>query len=247
LKEFRPARFRFRLILNPPGRGSVPAPEPAAHANRKPMRRTLFIACAALAVLIASSAFAPAAPPFTYTIARARSLPAGREVTVEGVVTVPSGVIDAGFAIQDATGGIYVADSTQHVAAGARMRVTGRIASNHGLLTIEPTSLRRIGHGRVPRGRRVRTSAVGERTEGRLVTVRGTAADSVQNDMPYGHTLRIDDGSGAVQVFFPAASSFDFHGIRRGTRITVTGFSGQYDQTNEVLPRSRSDVVIVGG
>jgi DNA/RNA endonuclease YhcR with UshA esterase domain len=172
---------------------------------------------------------------------------AGRTVTVEGIVTVPSGIVDAGFAIQDATAGIYVADSTQHVAAGARMRVTGRIGSNHGLLTIEPASLRRIGHGRVPRARRVSTTAIGERTEGRLVTVRGTAVDSVQNDMPYGHKLRLDDGSGAVQVFFPAgAGSFDFRGIRRGTRITVTGFSGQYDQTHEVLPRSRSDVVIGG-
>jgi len=211
---------------------------------RSHSRRLLRVLC--FVALPALAAAAPA-PPFTYTIARARSLPAGRAVTVEGIVTVPSGVVDAGFAIQDATGGIYVADSTQHVAAGARMRVTGRIADNHGLLAIEATALRRIGHGRVPRARRVRTSAVGEGTEGRLVTVRGTAVDSMQNDMPYGHKLRVDDGSGVVQVFFPAgAGPFDLRGIRRGTRITVTGFSGQYDQTREILPRSRADVVIGG-
>lgn len=205
--------------------------------------------CAGLLLARAATA-SPAAFPaaqLARTIARARAMAVGRTVTVEGIVTVPSGVIDAGFAIQDATGGIYVADSTQHLATGARMRVTGRLASHHGLLTIEPTALRRIGHGRVPRARRVRTSAIGERTEGWLVTVRGTAVDSVQNDMPYGRKLRIDDGSGAVQVFIPAgAGSFDLHGIRRGTQITVTGLSGQYDQTQEVLPRSRADVVVGG-
>ncbi|HSU15587.1 hypothetical protein [Longimicrobium sp.] len=207
-------------------------------------------ACAAIA--LACAALAPperaARPPLTYTIARARTFAAGREVTVEGIVTVPSGVIDAGFAIQDATGGIWVADSTQHLRTGARMRVTGTLASSHGLLTLVSPGIRRIGHGRVPRPRRVRASSVGERTEGRLVTVRGTAVDSVTNDAPYGHKLRIDDGSGAVQIFFPAgAGDFDFRAIRPGTRVTITGFSGQYDQTLEVLPRSRADVVVARG
>jgi DNA/RNA endonuclease YhcR with UshA esterase domain len=212
-----------------------------------PMRRNLAVALTAAAIAVPSLAAAtsPAAPPFTYTIARARALPAGRTVTVEGIVTVPTGVIDAGFALQDATAGIYVADSTWHLRAGARMRVTGRLSSNHGLVTIEPASIRRIGHGRVPRPRQARTGSVGERTEGRLVRVRGTAVDSVTNDAPYGHKLRIDDGSGAVQVFFPAgAGSFDLGAIRPGTRVSVTGFSGQYEQTYEVLPRSRGDVAV---
>lgn len=215
-------------------------------------RRPKLAAVTALVLLCAAAAPGkprPAAlpPQIAYTIARARAFAAGRVVTVEGIVTVPSGVIDAGFAIQDATGGIYVADSTQHLRTGARVRVTGTLASNHGLLTLASPGVRRIGHGRVPRARRVRTSSVGERTEGRLVTVRGTAVDSVTDDAPYGHKLRVDDGSGVVQVFFPAgAGDFDFRAIRRGTRVTITGFSGQYDQTLEILPRSRADVVVRG-
>ena len=220
------------------------------HSDRLRLLRVpaaLIAAAVLLAGVAAASPPASAPSQLAHTIARARTMAIGRTVTIEGIVTVSSGVIDAGFAIQDATAGSYVADSTRHLAVGARMRVTGRIASNHGLLTIEPSAMRRIGQGRVPRARRVRTSAIGERTEGRLVTVRGTAVDSVQNDMPYGHKLRIDDGSGAVQVFFPAgAGSFDFRGIRRGARITVTGFSGRYDATHEVLPRSRGDVVTGG-
>ncbi len=214
------------------------------------MRRTLVtISVAAVAIgALAASSPPPRAPQLAYTIARARTLAVGRTVTVEGIVTVPSGVIDAGFAMQDASGGIYVADSSGHWRTGTRMRVTGRLASSHGLLTVAPAAVRRIGRGRVPRPRRLRTSAVGERTEGRLVTVRGTAVDSVQNDLPYGHKLWIDDGSGRVQVFFPAgAGAFDFAAIRRGTRVTATGFSGQYDQAYEVMPRWRTDVVVTGG
>jgi DNA/RNA endonuclease YhcR with UshA esterase domain len=213
------------------------------------MRLSLSAATAALTCSLAVSPRAEAgAPPFTYTIARARTLPAGRAVTVEGIVTVPSGVMDAGFAMQDATGGIYVADSAGHWSPGARMRVIGRLSSSHGLMTIAPISVRRIGHGRIPRPRRVRTSAVGERTEGRLVTVRGAAVDSVHDDAPYGHKLRIDDGSGAVQVFFPTgAGSFDFAAIRPGVRVSVTGLSAQYDQTHEVIPRSRADFVVTMG
>ena len=49
--------------------------------------------------------------PKTITIAEARSLPLGTVVTIDGVVTVPSGAFssstfDQGFAIQDRTGGI---------------------------------------------------------------------------------------------------------------------------------------------
>jgi DNA/RNA endonuclease YhcR with UshA esterase domain len=213
------------------------------------MHRRLAAALVTLALaavpLAAASPPAGGAPPFTYTIARARTLPAGRAVSVEGIVTVPSGVVDAGFALQDATGGIYVADSAGHWSPGTRLRVIGRLSDNHGLMTIAPLTVRRIGHGRIPRPRRVRTSAVGERTEGRLVTVRGAAVDSVRSDAPYGHKLRIDDGSGAVQVFFPAgAGDFDFAAIRPGVRVTVTGVSAQYDRTYEVMPRSRADVVV---
>ena len=51
--------------------------------------------------------------PKTIPIAEARSLPLGTIVTIDGVVTVPSGAFssstfDQGFAIQDRTGGMSV-------------------------------------------------------------------------------------------------------------------------------------------
>lgn len=68
-------------------------------------RTTLFAA-----LLLIGSALAGAQ---TISIADARNKPLGTVVTVEGSVTVPSAsftssTFDQGFAIQDATAGIYV-------------------------------------------------------------------------------------------------------------------------------------------
>src|SRR5688572_11342891 len=52
-------------------------------------------------------------PRRVVSIAEARALPAGTEVTVEGSITSPPGAfksskLDDGFALQDRSGGIYV-------------------------------------------------------------------------------------------------------------------------------------------
>jgi uncharacterized protein YdeI (BOF family) len=181
----------------------------------------------------------------TSTIARARRLGEGREARVEGIVTVASGTMDAGFALQDATGGIYVAaDSGTRVHPGDRVRVEGRLTSRHGLVTLAPSSVRKIGGGRVPKPRRVRIRDVGA-NEGRLVEIRGTAVDSVSADRPYGYKLRVDDGSGAVQVFFPASvGSFGLWRVTPGARVRIVGFSGRYDAVREVVPRGAGDLSV---
>jgi hypothetical protein len=66
-----------------------------------------------LVTLISGPISSGPADPKTISIAEARSLPLGTIVTIDGVVTVPSGAFssstfDQGFAIQDRTGGIYV-------------------------------------------------------------------------------------------------------------------------------------------
>ena len=86
----------------------------------------------ALAVLAACDRGAPARQGITVQEARASA--AGTPVTVEGIVSVPSGVIDAGFAITDGEAGIHVAaDSTKRFAAGDRVRVSGKRDEVHQL------------------------------------------------------------------------------------------------------------------
>jgi hypothetical protein len=199
------------------------------------------------ALLLAScTREAPAVRPAK--IQEVRASAAGSPVTVEGIVSVGSGVIDAGFAITDGETGIHVAaDSTTRFSWGDRVRVIGTRHDVHGLASVRPTRVERLGTGTLPPPKPVRTGEVGEATEGWMVRVSGRAVTPVVSDLPYGFKLWIDDGSGRVQLFFPAsAGNVGLGRVREGATVTATGFSGQYDTTYEVLPASRADLTAIG-
>ena len=118
----------------------------------------------------------------TIDIGDARTLPLGSVVTIKGTVTVASGAFvsstfDAGFALQDKSGGIYVSQATD---LGLQLRdqaeVTGHLADSFGLLILVPpgpADVKHIGHGRPVMPEAVNTGSVNEATEGRLVVVEG--------------------------------------------------------------------------
>lgn len=199
-----------------------------------------------LAALLAVAACAPASSPGPRTapLAFVRQWAAGTVVDIVGIVTVPSGSFDRGFAVQDATGGVYVqaTDSSVTYAVGQRVRVTGALADHHGRLGIAPASVTRLGSDAAPAPRDVRTGEVGEATEGWLLRARGTVVGDVADDRPYGWKVTVDDGSGPVLVFASTGARMDAGRIRRGQRIEVVGFGGQYDDHHEILPRSDADL-----
>lgn len=189
------------------------------------------------------------------SIAEARGLPAGSVVTVEGSVTVPSGVFasstfDQGFVIQDDTAGIYVSTAENpNLNFHRRVRVTGTIADNGvGLLTVQTASLADV----VPLGGASRvvpvplaTGDVSEATEGLLVEITGVLTQPVIDDLPFGYQVFLDDGSGETQVFITATSGinpFKIPFLEEGRAVTVVGSSGQFLSHYEVLPRHRGDI-----
>src|SRR6185369_1078109 len=119
----------------------------------------------------AGAAHAARSHPHPISIAKARGLPLGTVVTVDGTVTVPSGAFssstfDQGFAIQDHTGGIYVslADNLGF-APRQQVRVTGELADSFGLLVlINVTETKAHGSGPKVQPLPVATGAVGEAT-----------------------------------------------------------------------------------
>ncbi len=179
-----------------------------------------------------STAAAPAPTP----LGRARELPPGATVTVGGVVTVASGLVDAGFALQDGPRAIYVAaDSGTRLPAGQVVRVTGRLADQHGLLVVIPGSVKSAGRTAPFPAYSIRTKRIGEITESMLVSVGGRVAAPVADDRPYGWKLTIDDGTGPLRVFVPAHQPFDPARYPVGRRLSVEGMSAQYDSTYEVI------------
>src|ERR1043165_7660129 len=134
------------------------------------------------------------AEPKTITIAEARSLPLWTSVTIYGVITVPSGAFssstfDQGFAIQDRTGGIYVSvPNNNGFTFRQQVRVTGRLADTvlPGLLVlVDVTEIKVHGSGPKVSSTPVATGAVGEATEGKIVTITGTITQPIVNDMPF--------------------------------------------------------------
>jgi hypothetical protein len=190
----------------------------------------------------------------TISIAEARSLPLGTIVTIDGVVTVPSGAFssstfDQGFAIQDRTGGIYVS-TPDNLGFGLRqqVRVTGKLADTvlPGLLVlVDVTEVKAHGAGPKVRPLPVATGDVGEDTEGKLVTITGTITQPVINDLPFGFIIFINDGSGEVHSFVCASTGIDVSLLSPGQTIEVTGFSGEFAGSFEVDPRIQDDIRIL--
>ena len=211
-----------------------------------------------LVTLLISTFAVPISPqspqPKTITIAEARSLPLGTVVTIDGVVTVPSGAFssstfDQGFAIQDRTGGIYVS-TPDNLGFGLRqqVRVTGKLADTvlPGLLVlVDVTDVKVHGSGPKVRPVPVATGDVGEDTEGRLVTITGTITQPIVNDLPFGFIIFINDGSGEIHSFVAASTGIDVSGLSPGQTVEITGFSGQFASDFEVDPRIQADIRVI--
>lgn len=208
-----------------------------------------------LSILFIALFTASAALATGLSIADARELPLGTVVTVEGAVTVPSGIyssstFDQGFAIQDDTAGIYVSIATNPgLQLFRRVEVTGTLDDDgFGQLVLRPADPADIEvlHGlRREAPEEVATGDVSEATEGLLVTVEGTITRGPTDDLPFGYSVFIDDGTGETQIFIPASTGinpFTIPWIQPGNKLRATGLGAQFLAQYEVLPRFRLDL-----
>lgn len=200
----------------------------------------LFAILPFLARPVASAPTADAACPAARPIAEARMLAASANVTVRGIVTVPTAAlsVDRSFALQDATGGIYVfrqAGIGQVLAVGDEVCVTGQLTVYHRLLELVPraaSQIVRLGQGTPPAAQSVRPGDVGKANEGRLITITGTSSELAER------RFRVDGAS----VYAYATTGISLAGLRAGCPVTVTGYSGNYDGP-QVWPRVQADIV----
>jgi uncharacterized protein YdeI (BOF family) len=186
------------------------------------------------------------------TIAKARAMPFGTTVTIEGTVTTPSGVFassfsDEGFAVQDRTAGIFVSfpDTNIRVKPPQRVEVTGVLKNSSGLRVIAPAGAKAVkvrGKDRPVQPTWVRTGSVGESTEGSLVRAVGVITQGPIDDLPFGHKFFIDDGSGEITVYVNRGTRVDVQPLGVGQLIEVTGFSSQFSDHYEIDIRGPQDL-----
>jgi DNA/RNA endonuclease YhcR with UshA esterase domain len=209
-----------------------------------------------LAVAIALTAAIPGIGSIVHesSIRDTRALVAGSITTIKGTVTVPSGAFvsstyDQGFAIQDKTGGIYISTQTNHrLNLGDTAEVTGVLGQSYGLTVVTPNSgksvlIKRDDDKVTPQ--HIATGNVNEASEGRLVIIRGVVSQAVANDLPYGYKFYVNDGTGEIQVFVSTSCNLDLSQMDLGQKVSITGFSGQFDTTYEVQPRIQKDIKVL--
>jgi hypothetical protein len=208
----------------------------------------LVLTCAGVAL----PASAEAGPHGAVSIARARTLPLGTVVTVDGSASTPSGAFessffDKGFGLQDRTAGIYVSTPADpHISVRSQVRVTGTLRDSFGLLILVPDTVTVHGKGPKVLPAPRRTGAVNEASEGRLVRVIARVTQAPASDLPFGFKFFVDDGSGEVTVFVNTQTGIDLTAVTAGTLVSVTGFSSQFDTHYEIDPRFQADIRTIG-
>lgn len=208
-----------------------------------------------LLVLLCWLSVSPAAIAFPQTcfIDQARHHPNGAEVVVTGNVIVPSGAfgsanLDQGFAIQDVTGGIYVtSDRPIDVPLGKTVTVTGQLTDDgHGQRMLAISDWQLSQRPLLPIAPfAISAAQAGKSLDGQLVTVKGQIVQPLKDDAPYGDRLWIADDSGEIQIYIAKSTGItpqQLPFLTVGRTIQVTGLSSQFDDSDEVMPRSRWDI-----
>jgi hypothetical protein len=207
--------------------------------------------------LSALTLLAMSLPLAAENIDNARNQEIGTSATVEGYVTVASGQFtgfsyDQGFAIQDEEAGIYISVGTNPaLQLNQKVRVSGTLNSsfNQTVLFADVADIEVLSGAKNIAATDINTGAVNDDSEGTLVNIKGTVTYGPIDDLPYGWSFKVDDGSGPVAVFIASTvnmNPFEIPWLQVGQSVSVTGLSSEFADHFEVNPRRRGDLVKVG-
>ena len=183
-------------------------------------------------------------------IAVARAAGVGWTGTIQGNVTVLTGLLGTrSFTIQDATGGMYVypnsGSTIPTMAMGDVVKVKGTI-NLYGTMLQELvpstlTSIKWISTGAIPAPLEVATGSIGP-TQGKLIQVEGTVTWTGTPTPGTNYTIRINDGSGLLDVYIYRLTNISVSGFTSGQQIRIIGMSSAYNAP-QIQPRYQSDLI----
>ena len=186
-----------------------------------------------VATASASPSPSPSASPSSplVSIGEARGAATGAHLRVRGVVTAPSGLIEAGSAVvQDGTGAILVRIGTDvgNLALGQLVELDGTRASKAGMLSLR-VSVPPLYLGKQPDPEPMRraTGALGEAEEARLVIVRGAISSAISKPRGGNVSFALDDGSGPIRVTIDAHAGIPSTALTRGAWLELRAVLAQ--------------------
>jgi hypothetical protein len=159
------------------------------------------------------------------TISDARAASTGTNLRIRGVVTAPSGLIEAGSAVvQDATAGILIRIGADvgTLALGQLVELDGTRATKAGMLSlrVEDPPLN-LGSQADPEPLRRASGALGEDEEARLVVVRGAISGAISRPRGGNVSFALDDGSGPIRVTISSHSGVSTASLTSGSWLEL--------------------------
>jgi hypothetical protein len=171
------------------------------------------------------------------------------------VVTLPTGLVEAGSAVvADAGGAILVRTGSElgRLRRGQLVELTGTRSTLSGMLSLRVSQRATVlGTQAEPAAVRRATGGIGEVDEGLLVVVRGLVADGPRRTTGGSLTLTVNDGGGPLRVFVAAETGIPAPSIPAGAWVELRGVVGQ--QTSgaaptegyRLWPRDQGDVQVI--
>lgn len=209
-----------------------------------------------------AAASASAAPSATaspaaaaVSIADARAAAKNTKLTVSGVVTLGSGIVDDQTAVlADATGAIVLrlGSDAGPLVTGEQVEVDGTRSTLSGMETLRVTQPpRRLGTTSLPEAVSLRTGDAGESHEAQLVEVRGAVVANARRASSGSVSFDLDDGSGPLRIVVAGSLAADASALPAGAWVEVTGVLGQQTTGSKpaegyrVWPATLADVRVV--
>jgi hypothetical protein len=189
------------------------------------------------------------------SIAQARGATSGTHLRIRGVVTAPSGLLEAGSAVvQDSSGAILIrlGSKAGSLQLGQFVELDGVRATKAGMLTLRVVKpALRLGTLADPSPVRKATGRLGEADEARLVITRGMVSGTVSRPHGGAVSFSIDDGSGPIRVTISPRSGIATGAVKRGSWLELRGVLGQETTSKAPMkgyrlwPRVRGDLVVL--
>jgi DNA/RNA endonuclease YhcR with UshA esterase domain len=192
--------------------------------------------------------------PSAISIADAKKLPLGTEVTIEGTVTVATGTFrssfnDEGFQIQDKTSGMYVIIKMDpHLSVGQVVRLTGKLSQTplkFQIVETDENKVQVVSKATPPKPIAIGTGKITDATVGKLIKIAGTVSKAVEDIAPYGFRFSVDDGSGEAIAYVSTSTGISQKEMMPGQRVELIGVAGEFNHRYQIYPRSAADVKLI--
>jgi PKD repeat protein len=178
--------------------------------------------------------------PISTTLENVKKLPDGTLVSVEGTVSVTTGLFGNNTSYLSGSGiQLYASKGLPSLVVEQVINVIGKLSTSGGerrILVAKTGDITKTGKTSEVEVHELPTGDVGEVWEGSVVSIAGAVTQTS------GSTFSIDDGSGEVRIFIRDTTGIVKPRITKGTYVAVIGIVSQTTSGYRVMPRTQADV-----